>query len=1186
MTSKFRIFFTGFLLAMAASLACLALRGHIIEDYHVKNITKNTDTISKRLLKLNKKNSGTIPVIELKKLTASVEKEYPVMAVLFIAKNDRTPLQSLVRNTWIPSNHTLEKIKNDFKTREIEQSDPSQPVIRYYGEKEKDHAKKRFYAFIRQLQGYTLFALYPYHADMRMVTRLILEVLLAILGAVVITALIFIRGGRKNESPIPSTQPSSPRPVPEEALRPVSPSSVNEMAMKEDIAFAGARDSLSSYIFQIFGDMKSRYEPVSVALYIKTAEQVLSKTHELKGNTFLKIDSATYDTIDLTADIGQGLKENAAMVLKGGRRILIPLRHDTALLGVIVMEGEEPFEGPRLQQVRRELSDTTSELARHLVINHIMTDPVTGLYSRTFLEMQVNQRLEDNALSLVALSFLPPGLVLSEAQKKIVISMILPVIRDFLSPSDLVSRIDDTLVLLMAQRGHDGATETARSLADTLGKYRLKMKEGEVISLHMAAGISSLEKGSSRGSLINDALNTLERVEAVSVETSPHEKTEENKGEEELSAETKEPVKKTKTKQAQKKAAPAPASGKKKSKTGHGLSIGVKLISIISLIIITSLTVMTVLTTYFFRGDNEIRIKENNLKISDITALKVKTDFTALVEKAGFIAQTLIAEGVSGERSDYLSQRFFSNDRDILYVAVARPGSGAPALQHSILNKDFAAEKQVTIRDIKASITAEAAAFNKSFNLEEIVHNVSHLFKVPMVAISAPYVRKSDTAASSILILFVSVNRFNQAVSKPGITRTFIVNSDGDLIAHYNTSLVSARVNFQKLPIVKMMMTSPVDNGQTRFQDEKGAWFIASYKKIGFAGGGVISTVSEKKAFEAVRRIRFRNIVITIIVLNLAILIVYFFSKTLTGPVRRLVDATNQIEQGNFEIDIEKSTNDEIGQLTESFINMGKGLSEREKIKDAFGKFVNKEIADKVLRDEIKLGGERKDVAIFFSDIRNFTAISEKPEEVVDFLNDYMTRMVNCVNSTNGVVDKFIGDAIMAIWGAPVSHGNDTENAVNSALMMRGALIDFNKDRGGDRKPVIKIGCGINTGPALAGQIGSQDKMEYTVIGDAVNLASRIEALNKPFGTDILISEDSYELVKDIFHVEKMQEIRVKGKIEPQQIFAVLGRRDDPDAISSIEELRRLLGIEAADLKKFDPDAEEEVKYEIISEKK
>ena len=195
---------------------------------------------------------------------------------------------------------------------------------------------------------------------------------------------------------------------------------------------------------------------------------------------------------------------------------------------------------------------------------------------------------------------------------------------------------------------------------------------------------------------------------------------------------------------------------------------------------------------------------------------------------------------------------------------------------------------------------------------------------------------------------------------------------------------------------------------------------------------------------------------------------------------------------------------------------MGIGLEEREKMKDAFGKFVNKEVAEQVLRGELRLGGERKEAAILFSDIRSFTAISERlePEEVVEFLNEYMTRMVNCVNNTNGVVDKFIGDAIMAIWGAPVSHGNDIENAVNAALMMRHELTIFNQSRGGPRKPVIKIGCGINDGPVLAGQIGSEDRMEYTVIGDAVNLASRIESLTKPFGVDILISQDAYERVK------------------------------------------------------------------------
>jgi adenylate cyclase len=219
---------------------------------------------------------------------------------------------------------------------------------------------------------------------------------------------------------------------------------------------------------------------------------------------------------------------------------------------------------------------------------------------------------------------------------------------------------------------------------------------------------------------------------------------------------------------------------------------------------------------------------------------------------------------------------------------------------------------------------------------------------------------------------------------------------------------------------------------------------------------------------------------------------------------------------------------------------------------------------------------------VFFSDIRAFTAISEKlePEEVVDFLNQYMTRMVNCVNATKGVVDKFIGDSIMAVWGAPVSYGNDTENAIEGALMMRRELAEFNRGRGGDKKPFIKIGCGINTGPLLVGQIGSEERMEYTVIGDTVNLASRIEQLNKPFGTDILISQESYGLIKDIYRVEPMQKIKVKGKAEPQQIYAVLGRIDDPASPKDIRELRRLLGIDV-DFKAELP-AGDEVKYEIL----
>jgi len=615
------------------------------------------------------------------------------------------------------------------------------------------------------------------------------------------------------------------------------------------------------------------------------------------------------------------------------------------------------------------------------------------------------------------------------------------------------------------------------------------------------------------------------------------------------------------------------------------LNIRAKLISIISIIIIAAMAIMISLATLFFKKDNEVRIKESNLTISQVVASKTESDFTALVEKLNLMGTTILQEFKTGEQKNLFINMFFSNDKDFLYVGICDRGKDdVLRVTRKLANDKFFTDNNID-QAFMARITADNShKFVKSFNDEAVVHNVSERFTFPVMAVSFPFQRDANDRVVSVLVGYIKLNRILKAFVKNGITDTFMVNSDGDVIAHPDSNLIMSHANLVNLPIIDRMMKSKSDNEQTRYRDDSGVYYLGSFKKIGFSGIGIVSTVPEGLAMQEVYNIQRRNIIITIIILNIAILIVYFFSKSLSNPLTRLVKATKEIETGNFRVSIKPTTGDEIGVLTDSFVEMGRGLEEREKMKDAFGKFVNKEIAEQVLKGTIKLGGERKTATVFFSDIRSFTAISEKlePEEVVEFLNDYMTRMVDCINKTKGVVDKYIGDAVMAVWGAPVSHGNDTENAINGALMMRTALIEFNRGRGGDKKPVIKIGCGINTGPVLAGQIGSNERMEYTVIGDTVNLASRIESLNKPFGTDILISHDTYIQIKSIFRVEPMQKIKVKGKSEPQQIYAVLGRIDDQNSPRTLEEMRRIVGIEMKGKPDEHAGEEGEVKYEIL----
>jgi len=231
---------------------------------------------------------------------------------------------------------------------------------------------------------------------------------------------------------------------------------------------------------------------------------------------------------------------------------------------------------------------------------------------------------------------------------------------------------------------------------------------------------------------------------------------------------------------------------------------------------------------------------------------------------------------------------------------------------------------------------------------------------------------------------------------------------------------------------------------------------------------------------------------------------------------------------------------------------------EKRKMKRLFGQYVSKDVYAQLVAnpDLARLGGQRRDMTVLFSDIRGFTTLTEKgqPEEIVHMLNEYFTRMVEIVFRHKGTVDKFVGDMVMALFGAPLDDPQHADHAVEAALDMLAELRQLNEKWVADGLDVqVDIGIGVNTGPMIAGNIGSDQIMSYTVIGDAVNLGSRLESLNKQYSTHIIISDETRQRLTGQYVFRPLGDVVVKGKTKPVAIFEVIGR-SAPDTIAAISD--------------------------------
>lgn len=229
---------------------------------------------------------------------------------------------------------------------------------------------------------------------------------------------------------------------------------------------------------------------------------------------------------------------------------------------------------------------------------------------------------------------------------------------------------------------------------------------------------------------------------------------------------------------------------------------------------------------------------------------------------------------------------------------------------------------------------------------------------------------------------------------------------------------------------------------------------------------------------------------------------------------------------------------------------------ERKKIRGAFQYYLTPSVINEMLKDpsKLKLGGDKKDLSVLFSDIRGFTTISEKlsPEELVHLLNEYLTAMTDIVFKYDGTLDKYMGDAIMAIFGAPLTQPDHAGRACQAALDMMSELHRLQKKWQEEGKPALNIGIGVNSGDMVVGNMGSQMRFDYTVMGDMVNLGSRLEGINKEYGTNIICSEFTYNAVSDSMCCRELDMVRVKGKELPVKIYELLGQKKDENKFKAL----------------------------------
>jgi adenylate cyclase len=344
---------------------------------------------------------------------------------------------------------------------------------------------------------------------------------------------------------------------------------------------------------------------------------------------------------------------------------------------------------------------------------------------------------------------------------------------------------------------------------------------------------------------------------------------------------------------------------------------------------------------------------------------------------------------------------------------------------------------------------------------------------------------------------------------------------------------------------LKEHLTEEYSSGRFE-QGQFGSWFTG-YSPIYNSQGEYIGTmavdISAEFVDQVIHRLYFYCAGALLFTLLFSLFGSWMLAHRATVALHALEDGTHEIGKGNLSYRLDIQTKDEFQTLAESMNKMCVELEEKERMKIGFAHYVSRGVLEKIMKEgPPKLGGERRKITVFFCDIRDFTKLAETlpAEEVMSLLNEYFQVMIDIVFKYNGLLDKLIGDAIMAEFGYPADDPEQERNAVLTALEMQSSLHILRSKWKQQNRPLLEMGVGIHSGEAIVGTIGSKDRMEFTAIGDTVNIASRLESATKTCNESIIVSESTFLALHNEFPHKYLGEIELKGKDQKIKAYAIL----------------------------------------------